>query len=492
MRAVVWIVLGLYLGIGAVWTVLNLGEFPHYGDTLGYLHLAKELKVDAYRGIVYPALLALAGKGCAGADLPERLRWEHDNADLPCAVPPGFVCVQIFQIFVGIFCLAYFVDVMFGRRERLSPDGGPRIGRLRWGLLAVLFFDPLISHYNLALMTDGLGLALSLLFCAALTDFLRKRTAPWMAGALLFIAFVLVAGLRVEKKWIMLGTIVAAPVLWAFCQRRTRVKRAANLLPRAALALGLGCVGLLAVNAGHRIFYKESERWPARETIVHLRFIFPHLTAVYDELPERTRALISPEDAKYYDSHLNNARRLINRITAGDGALRHELTKDLANVVVSSRGYVIALDIARDTVENIAATFSFCVRLVTWRANGEAYRRLFYSDGTVWIYERFVLHHPRWSHLYLYVSGLLLVLATGIALLMLYRRLRGGPWRKELEGVAEWLPAAVFCILNAFAFAATQDLVQIRYALISHALFLCMIHSALIRWLLSPAGPARE
>ena len=491
LRGCGWIALGLYLSIGAIWTALNLRHFPHYGDTGEYLRLSQDLAVDEYRGILYPALLALTAEIFDAADLPESPRWKWEKAGLPCAVPSGFVAVQILQILVAVSCFAYFITTVV-HRERRPTRGQVRARYVRSGLLvAVLAVDPLISHYNLSLMTDGLGLALSVLFCAAFADLVRRNRAPWAAGFVLFLAFVSLAGLRVEKKWIMLGTILTVSVLLSFGCRRNLLECPPNLLRRFAVALALGGAGLVGVNAVHNMTYAESTRWPPGETIAHLRLIFPHLTEVYDQLPEHARALISREDAKYYDGHLNNARKLIDRITADDVELRHELTRELAEVVVGLKWPIIGLDIARDTAENLAATFSFAGRLAIWKASPEVFKRWFYSDGTRWIYQRFIFHVPRWSHLHLYFSGALLACATGVALSALYRSLRRGAWQLRSESVAAWGPAVIFCLLNALAFAATQDLVQIRYALISHALVLCLVYNALIRWLLPPVDPAR-
>lgn len=50
------------------------------------------------------------------------------------------------------------------------------------------------------------------------------------------------------------------------------------------------------------------------------------------------------------------------------------------------------------------------------------------------------------------------------------------------------VPAALFCLLNAAVYAATQDLTQIRYAPLAHAPFLFAVYSAAIRAL----GPTSE
>ena len=499
------IVLGLCLGVGIAWTALNLSDFPHYGDTIEYVHLARVMRVDEHRGIGYPWLLALASRWCMGEELPQRLRWEkREMPRLPCSVPAGLTCLQLLQILVSIVCIAYFLYVMLARAN-LGADGSTRADKIRFAaVLALVVFDPLINHFNLSLVTDSLTFSASLAFCAALADLAFRRTRPWAAGAMLFATFMLASGLRVEKRWILLMTFAATILFWTLLKRRAHVPLSPGWSRRSAAALALIGFGLILTIGIHRAVYQKSAgtsleagirslHGPLLDTVVHYRLIFPHLSGVYDDLPERAKALISREAASFYDKNANNPSEVMFLVAGGDDRKRRELTHDLVKTVVPRRWNLIALDIARDVAENLLSTASFYLRIAVWRIWGdEAIQSWFPSDAAVWDYQRLTFHHPRMSTVYIFIFVVILAFSTSIALRQAYFYFRRESRGETARKIAIWIPVLVLWVLNAFSFAVFLNITNVRYMILSHALILVLIYNATIRWLLShnPRAPA--
>ena len=92
-----WLAVGLYQSVGLAWTVSNLGDIPHYGDTFQYMRLARRLEVPENRGPLYPLLLAATDRACSNEELPRHLGWKEEEAaenPRPCASPPELVCLE--------------------------------------------------------------------------------------------------------------------------------------------------------------------------------------------------------------------------------------------------------------------------------------------------------------------------------------------------------------------------------------------------------------
>ena len=473
------------LVLGAAWGVANLGDVPHYGDTVEYVHLAQTLEVDDYRGVLYPAFLAgldrLLGE-------PSILRpfvaWHEEG---PCDLSPRFAGVQLVQAALFLPALAYFVLVFAG----WAPRGGLGSGRRRrvavLVLVALLALDPLVAHFQLSVMTDGLALAGSMVFCAALTDLRWRRTSRPLAVALLLVSFLVTAGLRAEKRWVLLATVLGVLLAWWLLRRRS------GAVPRlsrgALLALLLATAGgFAAVTAVQRAVHRESGRWPLVTSMLQQRVIFPNVVATYGSLPEWIRRRIPPPAAEHFDRHHQNGRQIVDQVTRGDVAERERMVREMAAVAWRGRWPHIVGDVLRDAAENVLATPSFYVRLATHAAVDEQrFREIFYSDGTRWTYTRLEQHHPRLSRPYLAVAAALLLAGVALALARWRTLRRAGRGRPSAETLAYHAPVAVFVLLNAVLFAVASDLVHVRYALLAHVALLLAVGSAALA--VAPPAP---
>jgi hypothetical protein len=469
--------LALYLLVGAVWTASNLATVPPYGDTQNYLLHMRDLEVDAYRGFAYPLLLAGTAKITGSRDRVVEFKWNNAIAKTsgPPPTPAGLTAVEIFQLVASFCAIAYFMLVV------VSPASRPLSTRKFVLLLALLFFDPLVAHFNLSVMTDGLALAASLAFVAALTDAVVNQRHPRLGLVVLATSSFLLVGLRPEKRYVVLATVLTAAIVCHFWAR-PQMRRASWLACGVALAAIVASLGVQSY------FEKPSRRPSVWTTIVHQRIAYPHLGELYPLLPEQWKSRLTGEMVSRYDSHVNRARTVVNQMVAGDDELRDLFTQDLARLALRHKGLAITLDIGKDSLENFLATASFYGRLAFRRLAGEGeFEARFQADGSHWTYTRLAAHSPLLSCLYvgLAAANLVAIVALIIASRQRFSIRRGerasvvatpnaAVWQATLS---RWLPVIAFSAFNGIAFAATADLVHIRYVLIAHVAFLTAIYS---------------
>lgn len=497
----IWLALvGAQLAIGVTWIAQNFNTVPDYGDTGDYLQLARTLEVDAYRGIAYPAFIAGVNRLPGGAGL---LRGAGRPAAGETKLKAGVVYLQLIQFLASLAGLLYFLRVFgaSGAARAGSPWLARGVGLL---LLLLLFFDPLVAHFGLAVMTDSLALSASLAFCAALVDFGLGKRRRALSGLVLLAAFVLTASLRVEKLWVLACATLATLIVWPWLQRKLpRAQRwfsAARALQIAALVL----VGSLTVLYLHRSTKVDSRRWPMYDSMLHARIVFPNVSKVYDELPKNVQSKLSRKDAERHDTDSIVGYRVINDATGASGPIRvkdrremgrggtrpsaerdrRAMLETIAGVVVRERWPALAADILKDVLENVAASFSFYVRLATLARTGD----VSCADGTQKTYEVLAQRRPRTSLYYVCASAALFLVSTALAGATLLRRRREGAPAIERRTWMTWVPIAAFVLANACAFALRADMVHIRYMLLAHAAFLTLAYRGALDWLAGPAA----
>ena len=484
LLAAAFLVLALaQVGLGTIWIVLNLGDIPQYGDTREYALLARTLQDDTYRpeqmrlerprGIAYPILIAAIDRLPGGHGLVSS-RGESD-------VRGGVYWIQGLQLLACVGSLVYFLHV-FLRADRAQ------LGRssLQVALFLLLFFDPLIAHYSLTLMTDGLALSAAFVFSAALLECAHRPDRTWAPAIALFATFILLACLRVEKTMVLLVAVAACLALWWLQQRRAREQ--GSIAPRRFLLISgvvlAATACLQVVNGGARA---ELPEWPMRDTLIHQRVVFPNVSKVYDELSSETRARLSREDARLHDLNQGRARKVIRQVTGDDARVRHDLLQEIGTLALRRRWAWIVLDVIKDAAENTAATFSFYGRLAVLHWIGS---EPFSSDGNQNIHDRLTGAHPKWSRLYLGSSIALLLCATLLALdraLRLHRS--GGSWIPS-RWLHDWMPVVALVLANAFAFALIADLIVVRFVIFAHAALLAVVYRGALLDLL-PRIPRR-
>jgi hypothetical protein len=385
------------------------------------------------------------------------------------------------QTIASAFGLGYFLSRLLGWRE---GNGRTRAGLLAGALLwALLLFDPVISHFNLAIMPDSLALTGSLVFVAALSDWMSGRSSPLLAGALLFASTALASGVRPEKMWVLTTTAVSSLIYWWLRGRRgcgaTRVRPTGR---RAVLAVAMVALGGGVTLTAQKLLYTYYGRWPLRTLTVHQRLVFPHLGEIYPHLSPDTRKRFSLRQVERYDEGIVAARQVFSNVVGDDAELRDRLTEEMGRVALERRAGAIALDIGKDALENLFATASFYARLLLWWREGDIrYEPLLLRDAARFTYQRMMSHWPRLSFFYVRLALALAVLALPLALLRVPEAWRS--LRRRGFACSAWPPLFFACLLNAVAFAATANLVEIRYTVNAHVAGLVLLYAGAFRWL---------
>lgn len=469
--ALVWVL------VEAVWVARQIGEVPHYGDTPEYLELARTGAPDAWRGPAYPlflrALHRLAGAaGEASWELDPHAEWPELLAGpTECAAPGWMAAVQVVQLLVGLAAAWLLV------RTLLAAAG--REGRATAVLLAALVtFDPLVAHFQMSLMTDGLALSALLALLAAWIRILRGRTGfGW--PLVLVAAWVAAAALRPEKNAVLALAVGAGSAFaWVRARRADAPAEPRRRVLRAAGAGVVACAASLLLAASLSGNERDGGRWPLATLVLQSRVVYPHLEEVWDDLAPATRERIPREAAAFYDASIHNVRAVVDAASEGDSELRAELTRDMAGAALRDRPLALLADVAGDAAENVLATLGFYVRWALWVRRGERTDDLLTRPfETVWNFVVMAQHDPAWTHVVVTLAGLAFV---ALALVTLIRR---GD-RPVIPGSARdacLVPVAALWLANALVFALSQSLVELRYTLISHALLLLGVYGGSLR-----------
>lgn len=503
----IWLALiGLQLALGATWIARNIDRIPDYGDTGDYLQLARTLEVDAYRGVAYPAFIAAVDRMPGGAGL---LR--SANKAVGLKVKAGVLYLQVIQCLASLAALYFFLRTFLAPtvpRPTASPPTAsqptaPLLARCAGGLtLLLLWLDPLVAHFGLAIMTDSLASSSSLAFCAAFAAFGLGKTRRALYGLVLFASFVLTASLRVEKLAVLACATMATLAAWLFLQRGIAPEERRFSPARALEIAGIVAAGSVVVLALHRGAQSDGRRWPFYDSLVHSRIVFPNLSKVYDELPKKFQSRVSRKDAERHDTDSIVGYRVINDATGASGPIRvrdreeaartgvrpsaererRATLEQIAGIVLRERWPELAADVLKDALENTLSTFSFYVRLAVLARTGD----VSCADGTQKTYEVLSKRRPRTSLLWVSASAAVFVASTVLAAAALLRRRSvsvatgaaapvGTPL-VERRTLVKWVPVAAFVLANACAFALRADMVHIRYMLLAHVAYMALAY----------------
>ncbi len=472
----VLILLGGQLALGLAYTLAELGELPHYHDSNVYFELARVLRVDAHRGIAYPAFLAAVDPIGQLVGEPSFLRAiDNQHAGAPCTAPDGIALVQLLQL---ALCGAAFV-YWLRSRAAVSPSSDPLRGAGALAVASLLLFDPLVSHFALSVMPDALALAASLVFCGALARIATGGRRPALDGGLLFLAFSAASLLRPEKKYVLLCVAAASAAVWLWIAHRG-LHAFVRLPARLAFVAGLVTIGLAASITAERLAFSDYGRPGHGSIMLHARVIFPHLGDVFDALPADVRHRFSQQDVAFYDKHVLNPGPVMQRVTRGDATDAAQLTDQMARTAWRERGPAIAFDTLKDALENALPTAGFYLRMLTFETlDIRGYRQLSRSDMLPWTHQLMTEHHPRLARASLGLSGIVFALLATMALVRWHRESRAAPGI-ALPALLPWVPALAFVLANGAAFALHADAVSPRYTIAAHVIWLSAVYASVL------------
>ena len=467
--------LAVALVLGVAYTLAELGELAHYHDSNAYFELARVLRVDAHRGIAYPAFLAsidwATGRTGSGS-LLRMMANEHPPG--ACSAPGEILAVQLSQLALCATALAYWVQT----RVATNPRAAGLATSATILLVALLVFDPLVSHFALSVMPDALAMAASLVFCGALARVGLGSSSPGRNGAWLLLSFTAACLLRPEKKYVLVCTALASMAVWAWIAQR-RLHSFGRLPVRLGFIAAMIVLGLAATLTIESAVHRDYGRPGQGSIMLHARVIFPHLGDIVEALPPDVRERFSENDVAFYDKHVLNPGPVMQRVTRGDPVDADRLTEVMARTAVRERGPAIAFDILKDSAENVLPTLGLYPRMVALEALGmPGYRSFSRSDMLPWTHKLMTEHHSALSHASLTVSGIAFGLLGAAGILRL-RRIEAGPgWADRTPLLVPWIPSLLFVLANAAAFAIHADAVSPRYTIASHVMLLALVYSS--------------
>lgn len=440
--------------MGLVWTLLNAGSVPAYGDTLEYLQTAQTLKVDQYRTILYPLALRTLGVVREGA------------------AQPFTPWIYAFQWLALSLSAALFV---------YAATKAMRLGSTRHqtclvivGATSIAVTNPLIAHFSIALMSDSLASSLTIATVASLALAIPDdpaRAPPnwkWLAVALPLL--FLMALSRVDKLYAA-AAICIATIFWAMCARRRQpalTKRNIAVVTALLLATIAATVGVNKVTQTY-----NPDRPPLdASSLAFNRVVWPHLAEVYPYMSAQVKGVVSPEEAKRFDQHNNNVYPLLARLLKRDPGNRAIINNMTLTTLRRLPAEVIgkaAFDVCKYTFPNVAFPLELAHVLPL-------------STGSDWTRSRMELVTPWLTDAALWTSQAVFLFG-GLPVVLATLR-RAGRQRIRREPIA-WLTTTMIASNSLlFGLEAGMD-AHIRYALPTYTVVQALVAAMSLNWVLT-------
>ena len=187
------VLLSLQIIVAIVWIGANVQSIPLYGDTEEYFKLSTVLRSYSYRTVFYPWILHLL-----------------------MLVSPLFFIEILYGIqwLLSLFAFYYFFFISF----RLNSVSVPTQQVTKRSIYASALFpalfmasNPLITHFNLSVLTDGMALSFSLIFITSLISYICLKESRKISFSIMAVSFILMSLMRVEKLYF--GVLIAFFVL---------------------------------------------------------------------------------------------------------------------------------------------------------------------------------------------------------------------------------------------------------------------------------------
>ncbi|MGK5088882.1 hypothetical protein WDW86_15090 [Bdellovibrionota bacterium FG-2] len=415
---------------GAIWGLLQMNHIPEYGDTREYIELAQaaSLQLDPYRTLLFPLILRVAFK----------------------TAPHYFqIPLYLFQLLLLGFALRHLVKTaeLYFR--------APLRSNLLW---LSLFFLPIVLHFNVTVLSDGIALGLLIFFTSLLIRLLLlKRDALWDYG-FYFCAFVLMALSRSEKIYIAAGSALIGILFMVFVKKNKLYQ-----FRKSILTSFLALATVFTINSYTQTI-SLSEPPPDLTYSFLYRALYPRFEKVYPLMPEAVRSKLSIEDARLYDSHPNANKGVMKKICGTDWTCAHPYADQMLATVLRHQGLAVMSSIIRDMIYYSAAPWVWIT--APWTGLG-------HYD---WTYSRFSMQSPKLSWLYLNLGSLLVIVLT---LSLVARLVRTSNASRNFQHI---LPFAFLVLCPGLANSGLFALMNghpfhIRYAIPSYflAVFLMVV-----------------
>src|SRR5207253_10496149 len=439
---------------GAMWWVANLNTIPAYGDTSEYLGLARTLRVDAYRTVLYPLVL----------------RTTHAAAvRLHLAFP---FLLYLLQTAAAVAAIYYLVSTLWRVTAtigwlRLSAVG-PRQRRLvQAAATLTLLTTPLIAHFSTTILSDSLALSL---LVAAVAGVIRIAVLGDESVGLLVVNLFLITGaelMRPEKIYVVAPLLGAIVLVLAIKKRKPLLRLLASL---ACLTL-LPVVAVSAVNLATQT--ANYGRPPlSLSTTLFGWTVWPRLAEIRPVLPADVRNAVSEADANAFDNSVNSAGPIIVQLRAAGGGT-DRLVNETTVAALKCCWPAIGLRTAINFMKSSVAPITFPVE---WYSGVQT--------PTAWTSSRMAQAHPLLTRIYLWVAlivlGLVELPLLGVLLVRAVSQHPPGVPRRAATAVVAIIAGLVTLNAGLFATSSGQD-ANIRYALPSYLLLgACLLWADLV------------
>lgn len=414
-----------------IWIFHNITVVPQYGDTTEYLKLSKTFALDKFRTILYP--LILRGTIFSGAHLGL----------------PYQAVTYVFQMALSFASILYLINILFKNFSGFAKNNK----YLVFFTSLFIFSDPLITHFNLSVLSDSIALSFTIFFLGSILEVCAADKISPAKIIAVFSFYILMSLSRPERVMLGLAFLIFTAVFELFKNRKIKskeiVKKSVCLLITAAAAFAIissvnGATQKATVNRNQPAIYKS-----AFELIV-----FPRLTKVYPYLPSSIKSVITYKDAVTNDASANNTNYTISKILDhdnGNPSKINEITKiTLSRLYPEIIGTFVS-NVCKNMLSPVCYVFNFKL-----------------NDGIInWTQTRMSLKHPRLTSFYVFYSNVLFILLLITAIFGIIRKKILRFLRKPVFEISVF-----FALLFSLFFSAVSDMgFHIRYAMPVYAVF---------------------
>ena len=436
-RLLLSIVLTAPFAISIIWIIRNFHHVPQYGDTVEYLSLTTNLKVDQYRTVLFPFYLHIFG---ISSEISNQIPW----------------CL------LGKLTLSFIAGIMLACA--MLHDIAPSMVSKTRGILIVLTAalyttcTPLLAHLSLSLMSDSLACSFTIATVASLSMTLNQYKAGkpmWQWDLAAAICIFLMSASRVDKLY--LGIALTCVTLAWLCRSWITIgkQHLSRHFRRLALVLCIPMAATVLLNHATQVY--NTNRPPLDlSSLTFNRVAWPNLERVYPYLSDDAHKFISSADAKQFDSHNNYVYPMLTRILSNPSGGKRIVNEITAKTFQHFPGRVIG-----KTVFDIAKYALPCLAFPL-----ELAKTLPLSIGTDWTYTRMDMYTPGLTRVWLIASfGILLLIQLPLAASQTRRS-----WKQWATGPTV-LISLTTVIVNSLLFGLESGMdAYVRYALPAFAL----------------------
>jgi hypothetical protein len=356
------VILGLLaslIAIAAIWSMKNFVNEPRYGDTPEYWALSQTLSVDSWRTIGYPLLLKLA----------------RNIGNIPTAR----CLIYALQIIISYIAALYFFNT-------LNMFSVVSLKKKTIYLLALVFVSmPLITHFNLSILTDSLANSLFIIGISVIARFIfldKFNKSDFAVGSMAILASCLI---RAERALIF-SIILSLCIVWLWLAIRDRKK----LLMFAVFPVFVIAAFLL----NHGLQKPSQDRPPLNVTASVFNRV--SRTIIYDRyanMPALIQSRIDPQLAHNWQNNDFYGIQVLNKLKDSDGtrAMRSAIKNSLLCCSLH-----IGKEIVGDFLEYIFAPITYIKESL-----------FVHTDPTWWTNTRMSMFSPILTMVYVRLSFVL-------------------------------------------------------------------------------------